>query len=353
MNSQLSTKLIALAFMLNAVSFQSRVLAEETVTGPLASKLTATPPALAAGGASAREINAKMKSGEIQVLKPVTDLPPGVEASFDVEFGKGGTKPLLLDLFKPKEIKRPVPILIFVHGGAWREGSRKNYGIYCRDFARKGFVVATIEYRLSGEAPFPAAIQDVKCAIRWVRANAARLGGDPNKIGLVGGSAGGHLVLLAAYASNDPELEGMGGNNDVSSRVQAVVDIYGLVSLGGPGPSPGRSMFINVRNPDPLLRFMGGKTWEDDRAFYEKASPITHLTKNAPPTLILHGTIDELVNIKHGDRLAAKLSELGVPYLYDRIEGWHHGMDGVKEVHDHCEWMMDQFFAQVLPLPTQ
>jgi acetyl esterase/lipase len=351
MKSQFSVRLLAVTFSLHAALFNSWALAEESITGPLAAKLSGTPPALSIGGATAGEISRKIKSGEIELAKPVTDLPAGVEASYDVEFGKGGTKPLLLDLFKPKEIKKPVPGLIFVHGGAWREGSRKNYGTYCRHFAGKGYAVATIEYRLSGEAPFPAAIQDVNCAIRWMRANAARLGVDPNKIGLVGGSAGGHLAMLAAYALNDPELEGTGGNDRVSSRVQAVVDIYGLVSIGG--PSPGRVAIVRVRNPDSVLKFMGGKTWEDDRELYEKASPITHLTKDAPPTLILHGTVDELVKIGHSDRLAAKLSELGVPYLYDRIEGWNHGMDIVKEVHDHCEWMMDQFFAQVLPLPAQ
>ncbi len=351
MKSRFSRRLFGVVFSLLASVPSAWAFAEESITGPLAAKLSGTPPALSVGGASAGEINKKIKSGEIELAKPVTDLPAGVEASYDVEFGKGGTKPLLLDLFKPKEIKKPVPGLIFVHGGAWREGSRKNYGTYSRHFASKGYVVATIEYRLSGEAPFPAAIQDVNCAIRWMRANAAKLGVDPNKIGLVGGSAGGHLVMLAAYAPNDPELEGTGGNNGVSLRVQAVVDIYGLVSIGG--PSPGRVTFIRVRNPDPLLKFMGNATWEDNRELYEKASPITHLTKDAPPTLILHGTVDEWVKIGHSDRLAARLSELGVPYLYDRIEGWNHGMDIVKEVHNHCEWMMEQFFAQVLPLPAQ
>lgn len=135
-----------------------------------------------------------------------------------------------------------------------------------------------------------------------------------------------------------------------SVRVQAVVDIYGLSRLGG--PSRGFQL-RRVRAMGPLEQFMGGKTPDDAPELYEKASPITHLTKDAPPTLILHGTIDDVVNISQSDRLAAKLSELGVPYLYDRIEGWHHGMDVVKEVNAHCEWMMDQFFAQVLPLPAQ
>lgn len=314
---------------------------EETITGPLAAKLTEKPPELSIGGKDAREIKAKIKSHEIKLVTPITHVPAGVETSFDVEYGKGGSTPMVLDLFTPKEIKKPVPGLIFVHGGSWRSGSRKHYGNYCRHFAQKGYVAATIDYRLSKEAPFPAAIQDVNCAIRWTRANAAKLGVDPNKIGLVGGSAGGHLVMLAAYANaNDPELQGTGGNNGVSSRVQAVVDIYGPNQLSG-------------RGSKAVVAFLGGKTWREAPDLYAKASPITHLTKEAPPTLILHGTIDELVNISQSDKLAAKLSELGVPYLYDRIEGWHHAMDVVAEVNAHCTWMMDQFFAQVLPLPGQ
>jgi|HubBroStandDraft_6_1064221.scaffolds.fasta_scaffold14565_4 acetyl esterase/lipase len=343
------------AFLLGAFWFaifpNASAVAESSITGPLASKLSGIPPALPVGGTSVREINLKIKSGEIELAKQETDLPAGVEASYDVEYGKGGTKPLVLDLFKPREIKKPVPGLIFVHGGAWSSGSRKNYGTYCRHFAATGYVAATIEYRLSGEAPFPAAIQDVNCAIRWMRANATKLGVDPDKIGLVGGSAGGHLVMLAAYAPNDQELEGNGGHNGVRSRVQAVVDFYGLTYLGGDIPS--RSPFKQFRSKDPLLQFMGGKTPDDDPELYVKASPIKHLTKDAPPTLILHGTIDELVPVKHSDNLAAKLAELGVPYLYDRIEGWNHGMDDMKEVNAHCVWMMDQFFALVVPLPAQ
>jgi acetyl esterase/lipase len=326
-------------------------VAEISITGPLASKLSGRPPAIPVGGKSIREINLKIKSGEIELAKQAIDLPDGVESSYDVEYGKGGTKPLLLDLFKPKEIKKPVPGLIFVHGGAWNSGSRTDYRGYCRHFAARGYVAATIEYRLSGVAPFPAAIQDVNCAIRWMRANATSLGVDPDKIGLVGGSAGGHLVMLAAYAPNDPQLEGNGGHDGVRSRVQAVVDIYGLNYLGG--DTPGRFPIKQLRSKEPLLQFMGGKTADDDPELYVKASPIKHLTKDAPPTLILHGTIDESVPVTQSDKLAARLAELGVPYLYDRIEGWNHGMDEMKDVNAHCIWMMDQFFALVLPLPAQ
>jgi acetyl esterase/lipase len=315
--------------------------ASAAVTGPLAKNLTGTPPAISVGGKSANEIKDKIKKGTIKRIDRNAPVPEGVEAKLDLEFGKGGDKPLLLDLFKPREIKQPVPGLIFVHGGSWDHYTRKLYDGYCGRFAKNGYVAATVEYRLSGEAPFPAQIQDVKCAIRWMRANAKQLGVDPNKIGLAGGSAGGHLVLLAAYANtDDPELEGTGGNGGVSSRVQAVIDLYGPIELKG-------------RSTRSVVKLMGGKTSKEAPELYAKASPITHLTKDAPPTLILHGTVDELVNISQSDKLAAKLSELGVPYLYDRQEGWHHAMDAVAEVNVRCVWMMDQFLAQVLPLPAK
>ena len=239
-------------------------------------------------------------------------------------------------------MKQPVPGLIFIHGGSRSAGSRKDNGVYCRHFAQKGYVVATIDYRLSGEAPFPAAIQDVNCAIRWMRANAARLGVDPNRIGLVGGSTGAHLAMLAAYSADkgDAELQGTGGNPGVSTRVQALVDLYGPNNLA------------RARNP-AMLAFLQGKTAAEAPELYAKASPINYVSKDSPPTLILHGTIDGLVPVTQSDNLAARLSEQGVPYLYDRLEGWHHVMDVAAEVHDHCTWMMDQFFGMVLPVPVQ
>jgi acetyl esterase/lipase len=336
MNRSLRCTAIAASLSLSCVT-----LVLGNVTGPLASKLDGTPPAIPVGGKSADEIKAKMKSGDIKRISRIPKLPESVEAQLEVEFGKGGSKPLLLDLYKPKQMQKPAPGLIFVHGGSWSGGNRKIYGFYCQHFAEKGYVAATIDYRLSGEAPFPAAIQDVKCAIRWMRANAAKLGVDPNKIGLVGGSAGGHLVLLASYANtDDPELEGTGGNPGVSSRVQSVVDLYGPVTLWA-GKSGRRTS---------VLKFMGGKSTEEAPDLYAKASPFNHLTKDAPPTLILHGTVDELVSIAQSDKLAAKLGELGVPYLYDRQEGWHHGMDAVAVVNVRCVWLMDQFLSQVLPV---
>ena len=126
---------------------------------------------------------------------------------------------------------QPVPAVLFLHGGAWKGGYRQIYHYYCTKFAEHGFVAATASYRFTGEAPFPAAVEDVKCAVRWLRANAEKRGIDPNKIGVAGGSAGGHLAMMIGYSSDVPELEGKGGHAETSSRVQAVVDLYGPTDL--------------------------------------------------------------------------------------------------------------------------
>ena len=309
------------------------------VSGPLASKIEGTPPTIPVGGKSADEIKAKIKSGEIKRITRIPKVSDKVDVQLDVKFGQE-TNPLLLDLYSPKGLQKPVPGLIFVHGGSWSHGSRKIYGYYCQHFAEKGYVAATIDYRLSGEYAFPGAIRDTKCAVRWMRANAAKLHVDPHQIGLVGGSAGGHLVLLAAYSDNDDQtLQGTGGNFMVDARVQAVVDLYGPVELKA-----------SKSGSKSILKFMGGKTIEDAPELYVKASPINHITKDSPPTLIFHGTVDELVPIAQSDMLAAKLEEYGVPYLYDRQEGWHHGMDAVEVVNARCLWYMDQFLSLVLPI---
>ena len=135
-----------------------------------------------------------------------------------------------------------------------------------------------------------------------MRANAAKLGVDPNKIGLVGGSSGGDLAMLAAYSAdtNDPELQGTGGHPGVSTRVQALVDLYGPTSLARAPQARG-------------VLFLQGKTSAQDPQLYAKALPINYVTKDAPPTLILHGSIDELVPVTQSDNLSARLAELGVP----------------------------------------
>jgi acetyl esterase/lipase len=214
------------------------------------------------------------------------------------------------------------------------------YHYYCVRFAEHGYVAATISYRLYRVAPFPAAVEDAKCAVRWMRANAAKLGIDPDRIGVAGGSAGGHLSMMVAYAPDTSELEGAGGHGDESSRVQAVVNIYGPTDL--------TTEF--ARGNRAVSDFLGGKSYDDAPETYRLASPITHVTKDDPPTLILHGSIDSTVPIEQAELLVERLKQTGLEYDYDRVEGWPHAMDVEANVNRHCLAKMFEFFNKHLAI---
>lgn len=275
---------------------------------------------------------------------PIVDMkmadPDDVTVNRGVEYGTGGGRPLQLDLYSPKK-KKPdnaAPALIFIHGGAWKSGRRSDYHFYGVKFAQRGFVVATISYRLLREAPFPAAVQDAKCAVRWMRANAASLGVDPDRIAVAGGSAGGHLSMMVGYSSDVAKLEGEGGNAGVSSRVQAVVNLYGPADLTTP---------FGVESP-LVKNFLGGRTFAESPDTYRLASPMTHLSKGDPPTLIFHGTIDDTVPVAQADLLTARLKELGIPFRYDRLDGWPHALDLAQIVNERTRKTMLAFLAQHL-----
>ena len=154
-------------------------------------------------------------------------LPPGVREETDIVYGTGGGTELKLDLYSPENLTAPVPAMIFIHGGGWRSGKRQDYKMYTTQFAAKGYVVATVTYRLKEAGYFPNCVEDVKCAVRWMRENAEKIHVDPERIAVIGGSAGGHLSMMVGYSSDVPEFEGNGGHEGVSSAVAAVIDIYG------------------------------------------------------------------------------------------------------------------------------
>jgi len=281
-------------------------------------------------------------SGTLEIIDREVPLPEGVVLEKDIEYGNADGHPLRLDLYRPAKLDRPVPALLFIHGGAWKSGKRQDYHFYTAAFARKGYVVATASYRLTGQAPYPAAVQDCKCAVRWLRANAKKYNIDPDKIAAVGGSAGGHLSMMLGYA-DDPALEGKSGHGGVSSRVSAVVNIYGVYDM----------TTRIAKESSAVKSFLQGKSFEEAPELYRQSSPMIHLDKNDPPTLILHGTIDETVPVAQSDRLAAHLKRLKIPHAYGRLDGWPHTMDLAKPVNDYCQEMMDRFFAEHLPLPRK
>lgn len=262
---------------------------------------------------------------------------PGVRETLDIEYGKGGDLPLYLDLYQPEVTDGKQPGLLLYYGGGWRQGRKDQLRSYAQHFAKNGYVVAAVQYRLREIGRWPNSIQDAKCAVRWMRAHADQYGIDPERLGVMGNSAGAYLALMVGYTPDVPEFEGDGGWPEHSSAVQAVVDVYGPVDFTEP-----------IRRNHPLiLAYMNG-TYEEDPSRYEKASPIRYVTPTTPPTCVIHGTVDMLVPVHQSDWLVEKLREEGVPHLYSRIDGWPHAMDFVKEVHDHTSALVLAFFDEHL-----
>jgi len=315
------------------------VFASDAAVDEFGVPLSDSPPPVPPGYASQDETMKAMLAGKFAFVLPTypVPLPEGVVEKKNIEYGNVDGRALLLDLYLLENLEQPVPGLIFIHGGGWEAGNRSDYKYYTVRYAKRGYVVATISYRFSQEAPFPAAVQDAKCAVRWMRANAEKYHINPDKIAVIGGSAGGYLSMMVGYSSDVPELEGNGGHEGVSSRVQAVVDLYGPTDIECP----------EARDVGVVRKFIG-KTYDEAPEAYKLATPITHLTKDDPPTLIIHGTVDEIVPIAQSDLLASKLKALGIPYEYDKFEGWPHTMDVAVGVNKRCQWDMNRFFDRYL-----
>jgi len=262
---------------------------------------------------------------------------PGVAMKADIEYGTGDGKPLLLDLYSGESTKGPAPGIVLIHGGSWSGGDKDQLRVYAQYLAQHGYVVAAIKYRLRKEGQWPKSVEDAKCAVRWMRAHAAENGVDPERIGVMGNSAGGYLALMVGYTAGMPEFEGNGGNADQSSAVKAVVDVYGPTDFTEP-----------VRRDHPAITaYMNGR-YEEKPDLYEKASPIRYVTENVPPTCVIHGTVDHLVPVTQSDWLVEKLKEKGVPHYYSRINGWPHAMDAVLKVNLHTRALAVNFFDKYL-----
>lgn len=290
----------------------------------LSSLLTASAKA-PEGFDSKKELEKALFSGQVKLIDFNLPVPKTIKVEKDIVYGQGGKYKLKLDLYSPKEIKETTPGLVFIHGGGWSKGKRTDYHYYGVKFAEQGYVVATVSYRLSGTAPFPAAVQDCKCAVRWMRANAKKLKVDPKRIGVVGGSAGGHLAMMVGYSPDVESLEGDGGNAEVSSKVKTVVNFYGPADL----TTKNASTF-------PLVTNFLNKSIKNDPETFRLASPIKHVTKDDPPTMVIHGTLDFLVGVSQSDNLVKKLKETGVKTEYLRLDGWPHALDMSQPMNDYC-----------------
>ena len=234
----------------------------------------------------------------------------------DITYCTADGVPLKMDIYYPEFATAAAPAVIYVHGGAWIQGD-KNEGagiIEIPELRSRGYLVAAVNYRLAPEYKFPAQIEDVKCAVRFLRANAAAYGINPARIGAWGGSAGGHLVALLGTSDPSSGFEGDGGYADESSRIQAVVDMFGPTDL--------KALSLEG-DPRFLLLIFG--TINRNANIVKRANPITWISSDDPPFLILHGENDELVPVDQSEIFYNGLVADGVPATLVIVENAGHG----------------------------
>lgn len=235
-------------------------------------------------------------------------VPAGVKALKNLVYVPNGTERQTLDLYLPSEGTGPWPVIVWVHGGGWQNGSKEQCLPLRAGFVGKGYAVVSLNYRLSGDAIFPAQIEDCKAAIRWLRAHATEYQLDVAHFGAWGGSAGGHLVALLGTSGEVKEFD-RGENLDQSSRVQAVCDFFGPSDLAVMVGTPGYERHALADSPESKL--IGGiPTQIREKA--AAASPVTYVSADDAPFLIVHGAKDPVVPSDQSVRLQAALEKAGV-----------------------------------------
>jgi acetyl esterase/lipase len=292
---------------------------------------------LCAALASAQQVDT---SPAKQSKRVEASLPAGVEERLDTVYARHGSREMRLDLFRPKNLSKPAPAIVVVHGGGWSNGDKTRFRALAQSLAGRGYVTAAIEYRLAGEAKFPAAVQDCNAAVRWLRAHAEECGIDANRIGAVGGSAGGHLVGLMAAAPSLPEFQAKleGPAASASARIQAAVIMAGPFELAT-GPIAERSR--QAPEQSNTHRWLG-KSIDEAPELYRLASPLTHLSAATPPVLFMTGEHD---HPEQNLASRARLRDLGVA---TDILVYKEGRHGCWNLHPWFGPMvddMDAFFA--------
>ncbi len=262
---------------------------------------------------------------------PQVKLPPGVKMERDISYVPNGDAAQKLDLYLPeKPAERPLPLIVHIHGGGWMGGNK--FPCPFVGMVGKGYVVASVEYRFSQKAKFPAQIQDCQAAIRWLRANSKQHHIDSEHVGVVGGSAGGHLSALVGTAGGKKAFAPIGGNEDQSDRVQAVCDIYGPANFSTVMQQAADDK--NIRNifqfnspKDPYSQLIG-VSLEGNQEKTDAVSPVHYVSQDSPPMLILHGTHDALVPYAQSEEFAAALKAKGVEVWLQTLPGSGHGGGG-------------------------
>ncbi len=268
----------------------------------------------------------------VKSTRVVPKLPAGVAEHLKIVYAQHGERELTLDLYTPNDGEGPFPAVVFIHGGGWYKGDPSSYTAMAQQLAARGYVTINICYRLSGEAPFPAAIHDCKSAVRWARANASKYKIDVKSIGSVGGSAGGHLSGLLATSGHVTELNHEGSHLDHSSQIQACVVMAGTMDLTAENAKESAANDPRRR----MMTFMGGN-WDEAKKNYVLASPIKHLSAKTPPMLFMDGEFDSP---------GTRYTEI-IPLLNDL--GIKHESHVIKNA-PHPFWSSDPFFEPALEI---
>ncbi len=240
----------------------------------------------------------------------------------DIQYAEVDGQRLLLDLYLPADVVNP-PVVVWVHGGAWRRGSKSNMPL--ADLVKHGFAVASVDYRLSPVAKFPAQIHDCKAAIRYLRGNSAKYGINAERIGVAGSSAGGHLAALIGVTNHHKGLEGeLGDHRDQSSSVQATVDYFGptnFMTILQQSTPHGLSVRV------PALELLLGDAPEKEPKLSRLASPVFHVGPDDPPLLLIHGDQDPQVPINQSHELHSKYKNHRLSVHFEVVHGGAHGGD--------------------------
>jgi len=255
------------------------------------------------------------------LLMPLTAHAQDARTYKDVVYATVDGKDLGLDLYMPAGVRTP-SLLVWVHGGAWRSGTKARPPMA---FVENSIAVASLDFRQSGDARFPAAIHDIKAAIRFLRAKASEYGYRTDRIAIAGSSSGGHLAVLVGVSNGQKELEGtVGSHASQSSNVAAIIDYYGasnLTTILAQSTPYG----LNMRRP--ALELLLGALPDEARTLAELASPVVHVDRNDPPLLIFHGDQDPQMPINQSHELQGVYEKMGLDVYFDVVHGAAHGGD--------------------------
>lgn len=246
------------------------------------------------------------------VIKKVS-FPEGYEAKLDVVYSESNGWQGKEDIYYNRTAAKPTPVVFNIHGGGWNKGTKEAQGGF-NSYFKMGFAVANIEYRLSGQATAPAAVEDVRAAILFVVEHAKEFNIDPNKIVVLGGSAGGHLALMAGLLQSDNKFDGA-FKKVKNYKIVAIINKYGITDVG--------DWAYGEKKSKSAIQWLGDKS--KDEAFVKSVSPIYYVTKTSPPVFIVHGDADPIVPIQQSINLKKKLDDAGVKNMFITIPGGLHG----------------------------